>query len=339
MKIFILPFLTYLYICDEMNFTTNIGSAHWVIVIVFLISYLFIFLRYLRIRKSIRVHFFKFFLKFVLRSIYLLLILIASLGPHIPEASSPKEVDDIGKDIFFALDLSKSMNAKDIAPSRIEKAKYELLKIANAFATDRLGLIIFSESAYLQTPLTFDKAAFQLYLETTSTDLVPGGGTDFSGALKMALDKQTINEAIDEKAKIIVLVSDGEDFGEETIDMAEDLKKEEIKLFTIGIGTSEGAKIPKGRSFIKENGKPVISKLNAKSLKKLSKLTGGKYYEISKHKNQTERVIRDIKKIKGTTRDTVELDAPKNSQFEFFLIPALFLMLLDLFFTFKLVKI
>ena len=146
-------------------------------------------------------------MKFLLRTFYLSLIIIASLGPHIPEAGSEAEVEDVGKDIFFALDLSKSMNVQDVAPSRIERAKHELLKISKAFSTDRLGLIIFSDNAYLQCPLTFDKAAFQLYLETISTDLVPGGGTDFSGALTMALNKQSSNESVENKAKIIVLIS------------------------------------------------------------------------------------------------------------------------------------
>ncbi len=322
-----------------MNFSSNISAFHWVLILAFLLIYLFILIRYIRISAHLPVNYIKFFLKFVLRSLYIALLIVASLGPHIPDASSTAEVEDVGKDIFFALDLSKSMNVEDIAPSRIERAKHELMKVANAFSTDRLGLIIFSDNAYLQCPLTFDKAAFQLYLETTSTDLVPGGGTDFSGALNMALSKQTLNADVESKAKIVVLVSDGEDFGDETIDAAKELKKEGIKLFTLGIGTSEGGKIPAGRRFIKENGKEVQSKLDSKPLRKLAKLTGGKYYEISKRKNQTQKVIRDIKKIKGTSRDTIKLDAPTNSQFEFFLIPALLLLLFDFLFTFKLVKI
>ena len=305
----------------------------------FLLIYLFILIRYIRISKHLRVNYFKFFIKFLIRSFYLFLLIVASLGPHIPDANSLAEVDDVGKDIMFALDLSKSMNVEDVAPSRIERAKHELMKVAKAFSTDRLGLIIFSDNAYLQCPLTFDKAAFQLYLETTSTDLVPGGGTDFSGALNMALNKQTLNADVENKAKIVVLVSDGEDFGDETIDAAKNLKSEGIKLFTLGIGTKEGGKIPARRGYLKENGNDVQSKLNSKPLKKLAKLTGGKYYEISKRKNQTQKVIRDIKKIKGTSRDTIKLDAPKNSQFEYFLIPALLLLLFDFLITFKLVKI
>ena len=322
-----------------MNFSSDISVFHWAIVLLFLLIYLLIFIRYLRISTHLNVNYFRFFFKFIVRSFYLVLLIVASLGPHIPDVSSSGEIEDIGKDIFFALDLSKSMNVDDVAPSRIERAKHELAKIAKAFSTDRLGLIIFSDNAYLQCPLTFDKAAFQLYLETTSTDLMPGGGTDFSGALNMALNKQTSNEKVENKAKIVVLVSDGEDFGDETIDAAKELKSKGIKLFTLGIGTKGGGKIPSGRGYLKEKGKEIESKLNSKPLRKLARLTGGKYYEISKRKNQTQKVIRDIKKIKGMSRDMVKLNAPKNSQFEYFLMPALFLLFFDFLFTFKLVKI
>lgn len=281
------------------------------------------------------------FIKLILRSVYFVLIMVSLLAPSFGDVK--KEIQSIGKDIYFLVDLSNSMNVKDVQPSRLEKVKYELKKIADAFNSDRIGLIIFSSEAFVQCPLTFDQNALNLFIETLSTSLVPSAGTDFAPPLETAIKR--FKNSSDEggsnsnNARIVVLVSDGEDFGEETEDLADDLDKNGIKLFTLGIGTEEGGKVPSETGFKRdEDGKIVVSKLNAKALKKLASVTDGKYYEISDKRYDVNKLINDINKIEGVLRDVKTVDASANKYF-YFLFAALILIVLDVLVTVKTIKI
>ncbi len=112
---------------------------------------------------------------------------MALLGPAFGEAR--REVQSVGKDIFLAIDLSQSMNANDVQPTRLEKMKFELKNIVGTFTSDRIGLIIFSSEAFMQCPLTYDQNALNIFIETLHSGLVPNTGTDFGPPLKMALEK------------------------------------------------------------------------------------------------------------------------------------------------------
>ena len=141
----------------------------------------------IRIAKLLRTPFYTIVIKLVLRTLFFSLLIISLLGPSFGE--SKKEVKSIGKDIMFCVDLSKSMDAFDIQPTRLEKVKYEMKKIVGAFSSDRVGVIIFSSEAFMQCPLTFDQNALNLFIETMNTGLVPASGTDFAPPLKMAIQK------------------------------------------------------------------------------------------------------------------------------------------------------
>lgn len=125
--------------------------------------------------------------KFVLRHLYVLLLLIAILGPSF--GAMKKEIKTIGKDLYIAVDLSQSMNATDVQPSRLEKAKHETQRLIARFNSDRIGLMIFSNEAYIQSPLTYDQNALQLYAHTLRTSLLPHSGTDYAPVLQLTLDK------------------------------------------------------------------------------------------------------------------------------------------------------
>ncbi|MDX5347589.1 MAG: VWA domain-containing protein, partial [Hymenobacteraceae bacterium] len=193
-------------------------------------------------------------LKFVIRHVYFALLIIAVLGPSF--GAMKKEIRTSGKDIFIAVDLSASMNATDVQPSRLEKVKNELRKLVQRFNSDRIGLIIFSSEAFVQCPLTYDQNALMLYIETLDTDLVPEAGTDFAPPLQLALTKfkdeeKPLNDA-KQKAQVVVLISDGEDFGDETEETLEQLVRQKIKLFTLGVGTEAGGQILKGRNLVRD---------------------------------------------------------------------------------------
>lgn len=269
-------------------------------------------------------------LKFVLRTFYFALLIMALLGPSFGE--SKKEVKVVGKDIYIAVDLSQSMDATDIQPSRLERVKFELQKLINAFNSDRIGLIIFSSEAYMQCPLTYDQSALALFIQTLNTKLVPNGGTDFAPPLQMALDRHldSENTSSQNKAKIILLISDGEDFGDEAQDVAEEIENNGIRLFTLGVGTPKGSRIPVAKGGYKKDkeGRFVVSKLNSDDLKKLVKKVDGTYFEINNSKSAVPRLTGTISSIEGQLKDKREIDVSANKYY-YFLIVALALIGLD----------
>ena len=276
--------------------------------------------------------------KFILRSLAFGLMIIALLGPSFGNDS--KEVKSIGKDIIIAVDLSQSMNAVDVQPTRLEKIKYELTNIIDEFNSDRIGLIIFSSEAFVQCPLTYDQSALNLFVETLSSRLVPNTGTDFGPALRLALDKlDTDDSSIDAKAKIIILISDGEDFGDETENLRAEIRDRGIKLFTLGVGTTQGSRIETENGIKKDqSGNVVISKLDRQSLKELAARTGGSYFEINQRQNDTQRLINSINQVEGQLRDARIVDVSAN-KYIYFLAVALFLIVLDLLTTIKTIRI
>jgi Ca-activated chloride channel family protein len=284
-----------------------------------------------RIGKILKISYRALTIKLVLRSAYFVLFLIALLGPSFGDTS--REVKAIGKDIMVCVDLSESMNADDIQPTRLTKVKFELKNLVNAFNSDRIGLIIFSSESFMQCPLTYDQGALNLFIETLGTNLVPNAGTDFGPPINMALEKLSGEESSssEPKSKVIILISDGEDFGENTIEIVSKLEDSGIKLFTLGVGTESGSKIRTNYGFkTDKTGQEVFTKLNARDLKTLAIKTGGKYFEINEENNDIERLINAINSIEGELRDSRIVDVSANKYY-YFVALALILMCIDLF--------
>ncbi len=323
-----------------MKWNNTIGITELVIIGTFVLFYIFFIARVLTAAKQFQNSGWQIIFKFIIRSIYFGLLIVALLGPSFGEGT--KEVKSIGKDIFIAIDLSSSMNATDIAPSRLERLKYELKNIVNTFSSDKIGLIIFSDEAFLQCPLTDDKNYLSnVIIDGLYTYLVSSSGTDFGPPLKMALEKLQSEETsvTQPKSKIIVLISDGEDFGDETEQIAKEIESSHIKLFALGIGTEQGAKLSTRSGFKKDrDGNFVVTKLNPKSLKKLAADTNGKYFEISDSRNDVSKLINTIDNIEGELRDTKQMDVTTNKYY-FPLMIALVLMLLDVLISIKLIRL
>lgn len=323
-----------------MTLYRDIGFFEIGLIAVFALLYLLFLWRTFRIFNKMKTSSKSFLFKLVLRTFYFILLLFAFLGPSFGEMK--REVKSVGKDIYLLVDLSRSMDAVDISPSRIEKVKFELKNVVNAFSSDRIGLIIFSSDAFIQCPLTYDNNALMMFIETLNTNLVSNTGTDFSPALQMALMKHTEAEegkSLKKQSKIILLVSDGEDFGEETAAVANEVKEQGIKLFTLGVGTAKGSKIPTGYRFKRDQqGNDVISTLNSNALKKLSEITNGSYFELSSKKNDVARMIESISQIEGEFRDARQVDVAANKYY-YFLFLAIVLMFIDVLITVKIVKL
>lgn len=310
-----------------------------IFVLIFLIFYAIYIRKIVRIGRSLNTPFRNIFIKLFLRSAIFTLLIIAFLGPSFGD--SKREIKSVGKDIMICVDLSKSMDAFDIQPTRLEKVKFELKKVVEAFNSDRIGIIIFSSEAFMQCPLTFDQNALNLFIETLNSGLVPSSGTDFGPPLRMALTKVSDQEGsqMQQKSKVIILISDGEDFGEETDEIAKEIEDKDIKLFTLGVGTEKGSQIYSGKAYKTDNqGNTVVSKLNSSSLRSLASKTSGQYFEINGSKNDVSRLINTISHIEGELRDARFVDVTANRYF-YFLLAALLFLVLDILINVKTVHI
>jgi len=243
-----------------------------------------------------RVKYSRIYLRSRLLIVGIIFILLASVGPQI--GMKLTELTREGVDIFILLDTSASMNAIDVKPSRIEKAKYELGRLINSLKGDRAGLIAFAGSAHLHCPLTEDYSASRLFLNMMDTDLITTQGTDLAAAIQLGLDHVENN---DEKFKVLVLVSDGEDHQGEAIILAESAKELGITIHTLGVGTSAGGPIPiyddnGNRVEFKKNrnGQVVTSTLDESTLDEIARITGGIYIRVENQVNAIAPLLREI---------------------------------------------
>lgn len=322
-----------------MNWYRSLGITELIFIAAFVLFYALYLIRVVGIARRLKTPFTPVFIKLFLRTAYFGLFIVAILGPSY--GGSKKEVKSIGKDIMICVDLSKSMDAFDIQPTRLEKIKHEMKKLVHAFNSDRIGVIIFGSEAFMQCPLTYDQNALNLFIETMNTGLVPASGTDFGPPLRMALQKMEDEEknAAQAKSKVIILISDGEDFGEDTDEIARDVEKKNIKLFTLGVGTERGGNIYSGNGVKKDRqGNAVVTKLNSRSLRDLANKTGGQYFEINETKNDVSRLINTISKIEGELRDARFVDVTANKYF-YFLAVASLLFALDMLVNVRTIRI
>lgn len=300
-----------------------------ILAVVFILLYGLYMVRFWRINQKLKVKKRRLIWKMVLRSVYFILFLIALAGPSVGNAM--KEIKQEGKDIFLAIDLSQSMNAEDINPSRLQRVKFELKNLVKNFSSDRLGIIIFSSEAFIQCPLTFDQNVIQLHLDGLNTGLVPNYGTDIASPLNMAYSKFMTDESQEPKSKAIILISDGEDFGENLDATLEKLNEAGIKVFSLGIGTETGSTIPRGSGAVidQQNNRPAITRLTSENLKKVASKTDGNYFELSDTAQEIPQLTSAIERLEGTVMASRTVEASSNKYF-YFLLAGFLLAMLDM---------
>ncbi|MGL6065687.1 MAG: vWA domain-containing protein [Cetobacterium sp.] len=221
-------------------------------------------------------------------------VFIALLSPQ--KLKLEENVKVRGSDIYILMDISKSMLAEDTYPNRLEISKRELKDILMNLKGDRIGIIPFSDSAYVQMPLTDDYFMAINYIDAIDSKLISGGGTKLLEALKLA---NTSFEKSAAKYKNVVIFSDG---GEREPEVSKFVKDNGIKTFIFGVGTREGSVIPIENGFVKDNsGNIVVSKLNDEFLKELAGESGGKYYSLDNLSNRNyKKLINDIGELEKT---------------------------------------
>ena len=187
-----------------------------------------------------------------------------------------QKIERKGIDIIIALDCSKSMLAKDIKPDRLERAKREVYDLLSMLHGDRVALVAFAGTSFLQCPLTLDYAVFNLFLDVLSPDFLPVGGTDIYGAVITSLSGFNKD---DNSEKAVILITDGQSTGIDPIEAAKAADKADVKIFCIGIGSAAGVPVPDKKGGFKkdEKGNIVLTKLDENTLKKMAAITGGAY--------------------------------------------------------------
>ena len=265
--------------------------------------------------------------KTIFRYLGILILVIAISG--IKTGITVKPVERKGVDIIFCVDVSLSMDAQDIKPSRIDKVKFELSKIVDNLEGDRIGVVVFSGSNFLYLPLTMDYDASKLFIKSIDTSMISSRGTDIPNAIKTSVEAFGDE---DSQQKMIFLFTDGEDHSDLSIDDISYLISEKIDLHVIGVGSSKGSLIPlrdKQNSFLKnESGKLVLSKLNLNFLKEISTMNNGNLLRISKSESISENIIDLIKKGEDSLISSFEFSDYEH-KFQYPLVIAIFLLIIS----------
>ena len=279
--------------------------------------------------------------KLLLRLAYFGLLLLALLGPAYGVTQQP--VRTAGKDVWLLVDLSRSMNAPDVLPTRLLKARAELSALINRFQADRIGLVVFAADAFVQCPLTYDQGALQLFVNTLQTNLVPVGTTDLTPALDLVL--QRLNAlptpaGSPPRATAVVLVSDGEDFGENLEPVVRQLSRAGVRLFTMGVGTQEGTRIPRtGGGYVRDaRGRDAVTRLEPPTLRRLAGQTGGQYFELTDQRNEFPLLVNALNRLEGQA-EQVRTVAVADNRYRYPLALALVLLLLDIVVTVKVIRL
>lgn len=270
--------------------------------------------------------------KFVLKFILLLIAFTAGVLA-LANLRSPKAVEKInrnGIDVMIALDVSKSMLAQDIKPTRLDRAKQVISKLIDKLSNDRIGIVVFAGRAYLQMPLTNDHGAAKMYLSSATPDVVPTQGTVIADALRMCYS--SFNPA-EKKYKAVILISDGEDHDEGAISQAKQMGDDGIVINTVGIGSPQGATIfdeLTNQPKTDREGNIVVTRLNEDELKNIAEKGKGIY---SLYSNTDELVSQLETQLNSMEKHTVTEGSLINYKyyFQWFLALVLVLLVVELF--------
>ena len=275
---------------------------------------------------------FKGVLKLVVLAMAVVCFCIALVNPKV--GTKLETVTREGVDIVFAIDVSKSMLAEDVAPSRLEKAQQLTAQIINNLVSDRVGIIAYAGKAVPQLPITTDYAAAKMFLQNMNTDMLSSQGTAIDEAIQ--LSRTYFNDA-EQTNRVLVIISDGEDHNDLNLDVAKAAAKEGIKIFTIGVGSEKGGPIPLKRNGVvmrykkNQKGETVITKLNPNTLTAIAEEANGLFIQGQNTKQVTEKIAEILNKLEKKEFEAKEFSEFKD-QFQWFLGLGLFFLILDVLF-------
>lgn len=252
-------------------------------------------------------------------------LILAIANPQI--GMKGEKIKGQGLDIMLLLDVSNSMLAEDIQPNRISRSKFFITKFLDQLKHDRVGLVLFAGSSYLQVPLTIDFTSIKMSMPIIDPANFPSQGTNIGEAVTMAGNTLGLAES---KSKAIVIITDGEDHDQEASAAIETARKNGIKVFAIGIGEEKGAPIPVGNGEYKkdENGNIVMTSFNRSVLENLASIGNGSFYHLGQQGDIVEDVVAELNKLEG--KDFEDFDMSNfNSYFYWFALAALLLLFVE----------
>ena len=232
-----------------------------------------------------------------------------------------------GIEVLIALDISNSMLAQDVIPSRLEKSKLLIEDLVDHFTNDKVGLVVFAGDAFVQLPITNDYVSAKMFLQNINPSLITTQGTDLARAISLSQSCFTQREHI---GRAIIVITDGEDHEGGALEAAREAYKKGINVFILGVGTSKGAPIPDGNGgYLKDNsGQTVLSALNEQMCQQVAKAGNGVYIHVDNTSDAQERLNKELSKLQSGISDTV-VYSEYNEQFQIFGIILLLLLIVE----------
>ncbi|MBQ8470878.1 MAG: VWA domain-containing protein [Alistipes sp.] len=270
-------------------------------------------------------------LKFILFVTAYGFLILAAARPQF--GSKLREEKAEGVEMMLVVDVSNSMLAEDFAPNRLERTKYAINKLFEGMRQDRVGLVVFAGEPKVQLPITSDYRMAKAFARRIDPSLVQVQGTAVGKALEQALlsfSGETVDEEEGRQSRVIILITDGENHEDDAIATAQKAAEMGIRIYTIGIGTPEGAPIRIGGDYIQdEKGEMVVSKLNEEMLTEIAKLTGGLYVRSTLQSIGLEEIVKSIEAMEKSELSTIRFEE-YDEQYRLPLAIALVLLLIEL---------
>lgn len=263
-------------------------------------------------------------LKFILFTTAAALAVLAAARPQF--GSKLREQKSRGIEMMLAVDISNSMLAEDFEPNRLERTKYAVDKLFDGLQQDRVGVVVFAGDATVQLPITSDYRMAKAFAKRIAPSMASVQGTSIGKALSLA---EMSFSSDGDASRVIILITDGEDHEGDVMQAAERAAEQGIRIFTIGIGTPEGAPIEIGGEFIKdEKGDMVVSKLDEKMLQEIAQITDGAYIRATKQSIGLDEIVRTINDMEQSELTTVRFEE-YNEQFQYLVAIAFVLLLVE----------
>ena len=273
---------------------------------------------------------FKPVLKVIVLCLAFACFIVALVNPKM--GTKLESVKREGLDIVFAVDVSKSMLAEDMAPNRLDKAKQLVTQVINSLASDRVGIIAYAGKAFPQLPITTDYGSAKLFLQSMNTDMLSSQGTAINEAIK--LSTTYYDENLDTN-RVLIIISDGEDHTEASLAIAEEASSQGIKIFTVGVGDTKGGPIPLKQNGVLQgykkdkNGETVITKLDEETLINIAQAANGFYINGTSTQKVVDKIKTELDKLDRSELESQQF-ADFEDQFQWFLGFGLLFVLIDL---------
>ena len=238
-----------------------------------------------------------------------------------------KEQEIKGAEIIIAMDVSNSMLAEDYSPNRLDRAKLAVSRLVDKLRDDRIGLVIFAGTSFVQLPVTTDYVSAKMFLNTIDTGSIPIQGTAMGDAITTCI--RSFSQQSD-KSRAIILITDGENHEDDPVAAAAQAAEMGIKVFTIGVGSPEGKPIPMNGELLKDkDGEIVVSRLDESVLQEVAKAGNGAYVRAGNSEFGLNPIIEDLRKLEDEKYSSVVFEE-FDEQFMYFLAIALFFFVLEM---------